>query len=116
MIMHFLINGLSVVIKHVSNIIPALKDQVENTEVTQAMLLTTIRAYIPMALFGLFVSAGLIYLLAVINGRKDSLTSVFTEPFNRYDEDGRKLRVLTPLLIVVIIYCLIRCAVREFLL
>lgn len=37
MIMHFLINGFSVVIKHIANIIPALKDQAENTEVTQTI-------------------------------------------------------------------------------
>lgn len=66
MIMHFLINGFSVVIKHIANIIPALKDQAENTEVTQTMLLSTIRAYIPMALVGTVISAGIIYLLAVI--------------------------------------------------
>ena len=113
MIMHFLINGFSVVIKH--NIIPMLKDQAENTEVTQTMLLSTIRAYIPMALVGAVISAGIIYLLATINGRMESFTSVFTEPFNRYDENGKKLRLLTPLMIVVIIYCLIRCVVEEFL-
>lgn len=115
MIMHFLINGFSVVIKHIANIIPALKDQAENTEITQTMLLSTIRAYIPMALVGTVISAGIIYLLAVINGRKESFTSVFTEPFNRYDENGKKLRLLTPLMIVVILYCLIRCVVEEFL-
>ena len=106
MIMHFLINGFSVVIKHIANIIPAL---------TQTMLLSTIRAYIPMALVGTVISAGIIYLLAVINGRKESFAAVFTEPFNRYDENGKKLRLLTPLMIVVIIYCLIRCVVEEFL-
>ena len=115
MIMHFLINGFSVVIKHIANIIPALKDQAENTEVTQTMLLSTIRAYIPMALVGTVISAGIIYLLAVINGRKESFAAVFTEPFNRYDENGKKLRLLTPLMIVVILYCLIRCVVEEFL-
>ena len=115
MIMHLLINGFSVVIKHIANIIPALKDQAENTEVTQTMLLSTIRAYIPMALVGTVISAGIIYLLAVINGRKESFAAVFTEPFNRYDENGKKLRLLTPLMIVVIIYCLIRCVVEEFL-
>ena len=115
MIMHFLINGFSVVIKYIANIIPALKDQAENTEVTQTMLLSTIRAYIPMALVGTVISAGIIYLLAVINGRKESFTAVFTEPFNRYDENGKKLRLLTPLMIVVILYCLIRCVVEEFL-
>ena len=115
MIMHFLINGFSVVIKHTANIIPMLKDQAENTEVTQTMLLSTIRAYIPMALVGAVISAGIIYLLATINGRMESFTSVFTEPFNRYDENGKKLRLLTPLMIVVIIYCLIRCVVEEFL-
>ena len=113
MIMHFLINGFSVVIKHIANIIPMLKDQAENTEVTQTMLLSTIRAYIPMV--GAVISAGIIYLLATINGRMESFTSVFTEPFNRYDENGKKLRLLTPLMIVVIIYCLIRCVVEEFL-
>ena len=97
------------------NIIPALKDQAENTEVTQTMLLSTIRAYIPMALVGTVISAGIIYLLAVINGRKESFAAVFTEPFNRYDENGKKLRLLTPLMIVVILYCLIRCVVEEFL-
>lgn len=80
MIMHFLINGFSVVIKHIANIIPMLKDQAENTEVTQTMLLSTIRAYIPMALVGTVISAGIIYLLATINGRMESFTSVFTEP------------------------------------
>ena len=115
MIMHFLINGFSVVIKHIANIIPMLKDQAENTEVTQTMLLSTIRAYIPMALVGTVISAGIIYLLATINGRMESFTSVFTEPFNRYDENGKKLRLLTPLMIVVILYCLIRCVVEEFL-
>ena len=115
MIMHFLINGFSVVIKHIANIIPALKDQAENTEVTQTMLLSTIRAYIPMALVGTVISAGIIYLLAVINGRKESFTAVFKESFNRYDENGKKLRLLTPLMIVVILYCLIRCVVEEFL-
>ena len=115
MIMHFLINGFSVAIKHIANIIPALKDQAENTEVTQTMLLSTIRAYIPMALVGTVISAGIIYLLAVINGRKESFAAVFTEPFNRYDENGKKLRLLTPLMIVVILYCLIRCVVEEFL-
>lgn len=115
MIMHFLINGFSVVIKHIANIIPMLKDQAENTEVTQTMLLSTIRAYIPMALVGTVISAGIIYLLATINGRMESFTSVFTEPFNRYDENGKKLRLLTPLMIMVIIYCLIRCVVEEFL-
>ncbi len=115
MIMHFLINGFSVVIKHIANIIPALRDQAENTEVTQTMLLSTIRAYIPMALVGTVISAGIIYLLAVINGRKESFAAVFTESFNRYDENGKKLRLLTPLMIVVIIYCLIRCVVEEFL-
>ena len=113
--MHFLINGFSVVIKHIANIIPMLKDQAENTEVTQTMLLSTIRAYIPMALVGTVISAGIIYLLATINGRMESFTSVFTEPFNRYDENGKRLRLLTPLMIVVILYCLIRCVVEEFL-
>jgi len=115
MIMHFLINGFSVVIKHIANSVPALKGQAKSTEVTQAMLLSTIRSYIPMALVGTVISAGIIYLLAGINGRIDSITAVFTEPFNRYDENGRKLRLLTPLMIVVIIYCLIRCVVEEFL-
>ena len=115
MIMHFLINGFSVVIKHIANSVPALKGQAKSTEVTQAMLLSTIWSYIPMALVGTVISAGIIYLLAGINGRIDSITAVFTEPFNRYDENGRKLRLLTPLMIVVIIYCLIRCVVEEFL-
>ena len=122
MLMHFFMNGISTLsgffseaIKHIANIIPMLKDQAENTEVTQTMLLSTIRAYIPMALVGTVISAGIIYLLATINGRMESFTSVFTEPFNRYDENGKKLRLLTPLMIVVIIYCLIRCVVEEFL-
>jgi len=68
-----------------------------------------------MALVGTVISAGIIYLLAVINGRKESFAAVFTEPFNRYDENGKKLRLLTPLMIVVILYCLIRCVVEEFL-
>jgi hypothetical protein len=117
MIMHFMINGLSVTLSYVSSHIPALSKQLEETTVTRAELITTIEVYLPMTVVGTAFAVALIFLLAVVNDRKDNLISLFHREEPPYDQQtGRKIRIFTPLLIAIIIICLGICAYEEFVL
>lgn len=114
MILHFLFNGLSVLMQHFSNVVPALQSETEETVLSKGTLLMMIHAYLPFAIIGAVIAYGCIVLLAWLNKRKDSFLAMFPEPFHQYDSHGEKIKIFIPLLTVVVCYCLIRCVVTEF--
>lgn len=112
MIVHFLINGVSVVLSYIVAKMPALSDAAESTISTRADYLAAAGSYFPFAAAGFVFSILLIYAMAALNNREKEFMSMFKGE----TDTGEKCRIMTPLLIITIVYCIAKCIYDEFIL
>ncbi|MGN0394893.1 MAG: lysostaphin resistance A-like protein [Coprococcus sp.] len=114
MLAHFCINGISVSLSYIVNKVPVVNSQADNTLLTRKDLLNAISVYLPFAVVGTLVAAGLIFLLAVLNNRKEYFLGLFRKKEKVYDDEPAK--IVTPVLIIAMAVCIIICVVEEFIL
>lgn len=118
--MHFCINGSSVLLSYVSQALFSGKDYQSVSSQGQldaASLHTIINSYINILPYALVFSCLLIYSLAAINKRQENLINIFRlKKKSDVTNDNDKVSVFSPLLIIVIIFCLGRCILDEFVL
>ena len=114
MLAHFCINGVSVSLSYIVNKIPLLASQTEETELTKQVILQTVSVYLPLAAIGTLIAAALIYLLAILNKRKDYFIGLFRKKETGLED--KPVRIITPALVITMIVCIVICVVEEFVL
>lgn len=115
--MHFLVNGTSVFLSYISRLL--LSDSSYNVADTTGQLdadtlRIAINSYLNLLPYALVFSGLLIYAIAALNKRQEQLKNIFS--LKRKNDDDEKVSVFSPLLIIVIIFCLGRCILDEFVL
>lgn len=120
MIIHFMINGISVCLSYAVGLTATMTPTPDAAGASleafgTVVKLVAVGMLLPVAVAGAFFSALIIKKLAKLCGREESLKTLFQKEVPVYDGGtGKKVRIMTPLLIAVIVYCILRCAVYEF--
>lgn len=114
MLVHFCINGTSISLSYLANKLAPLSDQLEKTELTDEVLLQSVKIYAPLAVVGLVIAASLIFVLAILNNRKDHFISIFKRTPKQPGE--KKARIATLPFIIIVIVCIGICIIDEFVL
>lgn len=133
--MHFLINGLSVSLSYLVQVLYNMLGgqgylQQSEKAITDEYLLNVIRVYSKVAVVALVFAALLIYAIAVINNRKPQLRKLFSRnksdaavdmycgvnsvEADRGEHENDTPRIISPLLIIVILLCIGKCIFDEF--
>ncbi len=114
MLVHFCINGTSISLTYLANKLAPLSEQLEKTELTDEALLQSVKIYAPLAVVGLVIAASLIFVLAMLNNRKDYFISIFKRTPKQFGE--KKARIATLPFIIIVIVCIGICIIDEFVL
>lgn len=122
MLMHFCFNGISVVLSYLLNHLSIFKEQMQaqgETALTRQQILMSIQVYLPFAVVGTVAAAALIYGLAILNKNKESFLALFRQNDSVQivevaEPTTKKVHIITPLLVITVIYCIGKCIFDEF--
>lgn len=120
MLAHFCINGISVVLSFLISRLSFLFPQEQmpdGSTLSRHDILQVIQLYLPVAVVGTVMAAALIFALAILNGNKDSFLALFKKQEQTLapaGEPAKKIRIVNPVLIITVLYCLGKCIFDEW--
>jgi hypothetical protein len=112
MIMHFCINGISVVLGYLVKLFPSMSSGTDSLTTDRSGYLMVIKAYLPFSIVGGCIAVALIVALSILHGRKEKFFAMFSRKEVEHQE--KRAHIITPLLVVTIIYCIGKCIYDEF--
>lgn len=104
MIVHFLINGVSVI---VSSMQADMGTNAENVQTNMISLGIVILSLVILSILGLVFSTGILWLMVCLEKRKDNVKEIFRK------RERKKVKIVSPTLIISILICVFMIAVMQ---